>query len=87
MQLLTKVNALGVSMASQDGLVLVGNVRTGSDNVLWMQKELAELNVTGLKTKIVGPSPESDDRTARWITLQLRGTAQAFRDALERWRQ
>ena len=84
-QFLTKVNAVGVSLISQDGLVFLGNFETASANMAQTQKEIEALSMPAIKTKLVMPTSETNRENARWLTVQLRGTAHAFRDALSTW--
>jgi hypothetical protein len=76
-QFLTNLRAFGVSLVSQEGLVLIGHFQTGAEKTTAaVRKQLEGLNFENLKSRVVA------DPEARWITWQMGGPAQAFRDAV-----
>jgi hypothetical protein len=74
---LTRLKDFGVSLVSQDGLVLIGHFQTGAEETTAaVRKQLEGMNFENLKSRVVA------DPEARWITWQVGGPAQAFRDVM-----
>ncbi|HWY85761.1 MAG TPA: hypothetical protein VNX28_03500 [Gemmataceae bacterium] len=74
---LTSLRDFGVSLVSQEGLVLIGHFQTGAEKTTAaIRKQLEGLNSENLKSRVVA------DPEARWITWQMGGPAQAFRDVV-----
>jgi predicted Zn finger-like uncharacterized protein len=82
---LMKLTAIGLSVSSQDGLVLVGDFRAGADVARVLEKELKGLRVPNMQWMVAAPPPELSGTTGQWTTLQLRATPQTFREALTLW--
>jgi hypothetical protein len=83
-QFLTGIRAFGLSLLSQEGLVLVGYFQTSDDKMTRViQKQLEELKLKNLQSmKVEVPPPDVTDPAAQWLTLQIRGDAEALREAL-----
>ncbi len=78
-QILANIQAFALSLVSQDGLTLDGYFRGSDENrTRLLQMQLEGLNVKNVKSfKIEGTPANAVNDEARWISLQVRGDAQA----------
>jgi hypothetical protein len=79
-QILGNIQTFGLSLVSQDGLAMDGYFRGGDENrTRLLQKQLEGLNVKNVKSfKVEGPPANAANDDARWVSLQVRGDAQAI---------
>ncbi len=82
-QLLTNVRAFTLSLYSQEGMVLDGAFRTGDEKGTGLvRKQIEEMNPHTFKSYKVAVPPPGADAAAQWVTLQIRGEVQTFRELL-----
>ncbi len=79
-QILANIQAFGLSLVAQDGLTVDGYFRGSDENkTRLLQKQLEGLNVKDVKSfKVAGPPANAVNDDAQWISLQVRGDAQAI---------
>lgn len=79
-QLLTKVQDFALSLFAQDGLVLVGHLRTGNEaTTRQVQTYLEELKPAHVKMNVEAPPANVVDPAAQWVTVQVRGDPEGMR--------
>ena len=77
---LTNLSGFGVSLFSQDGLVMVGHFQfTDKQAAERALKQLEEVRLDNLKSTV------AVDPQGQWITWQLRGPTGAMRDVVAQW--
>ena len=82
-QLLTNVRAFTLSLYSQEGMVLDGAFSTGDEKGTGLvRKQIEEMNPHTFKSYKVAVPPPGADAAAQWVTLQIRGEVQTFRELL-----
>src|SRR5205807_169188 len=82
-QFLSKIKAFGLNLLSENDLVLLGYFQTGdAASTRWLQKQLEELEIPKIKSKVVSADADITEGSARWVTLQMRGEPGAMRAAM-----
>lgn len=81
---LARINGFGASLVSQEGLDFVSHFRAGPQDARFVERELDTIKLPEIKAKVVAPPPMGTAGSNQWVTLQLRGSALAFREALGR---
>jgi hypothetical protein len=83
----TRRFALGVTIDAKDQVTIRGDFQTGDAAAsAELRKYLDTLSVKGAKSQKTDAPPPSEDAENQWVTWQVRGDAEAIRDALGKLR-